>query len=53
MELSEFDILLKARATIKGQVLADFLAEFVNVPKVEEVMEPLSPHMEFVCRWIC
>ncbi|XP_022891607.1 uncharacterized protein LOC111406405 [Olea europaea var. sylvestris] len=43
VELSEFDIVFKIRVAIKGQALANFVAEFANVPKVEEVMEPVEP----------
>ena len=31
IELSEFDIQYCSRTTIKGQVVADFFAEFINV----------------------
>lgn len=40
MEISESNIILKAKIAIKGQELADFVAEFTNAPKVKEVMEP-------------
>ncbi|XP_022856950.1 uncharacterized protein LOC111378017 [Olea europaea var. sylvestris] len=39
VELSEFDLVFKARATIKGQALADFMAKFANLPEVDEIME--------------
>ncbi|XP_022845288.1 uncharacterized protein LOC111368282 [Olea europaea var. sylvestris] len=31
------------RAAIKGRALADFVAEFANLPKVDEIMEPAEP----------
>lgn len=43
VKLTEFDIYFKTRAVIKGQALADFVAEFANVLKMEEVMEPSTP----------
>ncbi|XP_022881077.1 uncharacterized protein LOC111398398 [Olea europaea var. sylvestris] len=43
VELSEFDLMFKARTAIKGQALADFVAEFANLPKVDEIMEPVEP----------
>ncbi|XP_022864755.1 uncharacterized protein LOC111384672 [Olea europaea var. sylvestris] len=43
VELSEFDIVFTTRASIKGQALANFVAEFTNVSEVEEVMEPVEP----------
>ncbi|XP_022876923.1 uncharacterized protein LOC111395145 [Olea europaea var. sylvestris] len=43
VELSEFDLVFKARAAIKGQALADFVAEFANLPEVDEIMEPVEP----------
>ena len=33
IELNEFDIKFKLRTTIKGQVLANFLAKFTLIPK--------------------
>ncbi|XP_022877052.1 uncharacterized protein LOC111395302 [Olea europaea var. sylvestris] len=42
-KLSEFDLVFKARAAIKGQALADFVAEFANLPEVDEIMEPIEP----------
>ncbi|KAL2490953.1 Integrase catalytic domain-containing protein [Abeliophyllum distichum] len=33
IELSEFDIFYKPRPSIKGQALADFMAEFVHIPE--------------------
>ncbi|XP_022846413.1 uncharacterized protein LOC111369168 [Olea europaea var. sylvestris] len=43
VELSEFDLVFKARAAIKGQALADFVAEFTNLPEVDEIMDPVEP----------
>lgn len=40
VELGKFDIHFKTKVAIKGQALANFVAEFANVPKMEEVMEP-------------
>ena len=40
MELREFDIRFKPRTAIKGQVLANFLAEFTAL--TEEVVENLG-----------
>ena len=37
IELGQFDLDFVARTAIKGQVLADFLAEFTNIPGNEEV----------------
>ncbi|XP_022897512.1 uncharacterized protein LOC111411189 [Olea europaea var. sylvestris] len=45
VELSEFDLVFKARAAIKEQALADFVAEFANLPEVDEIMEPAEPPM--------
>lgn len=42
-ELSKFDIVLKARTTIKGQILVDFVAKFANVLEMEEVLESTKP----------
>jgi hypothetical protein len=36
IELGQFDLEFVPRNAIKGQALADFLAEFTNLPKVEE-----------------
>ena len=33
IELGQFDLEFVSRTAIKGQVLADFLAEFTNLPK--------------------
>ncbi|XP_022888989.1 uncharacterized protein LOC111404409 [Olea europaea var. sylvestris] len=33
------------KTVIKGQALADFVAEFANLPKVDEIMEPVEPPM--------
>lgn len=30
-------------SSVKGQVLADFMAEFTLVPGMEEKMEPIDP----------
>ncbi|KAL2474245.1 Uncharacterized protein Adt_34981 [Abeliophyllum distichum] len=35
VELSQFDIIYKPRAAIKGQALVYFVAEFANIPEVE------------------
>ncbi|XP_022877058.1 uncharacterized protein LOC111395308 [Olea europaea var. sylvestris] len=43
VELSKFDLMFKARAAIKGQALADFVAEFTNLPNVDEIREPAEP----------
>lgn len=43
MKLSEFDMVFKPKTSIKDPVLADFVAKFTNVPKVEETMEPAKP----------
>lgn len=40
VELSEFDLTYIPRTAIKGQTLADFVAEFVKAPEVELNMEP-------------
>ena len=37
IELGQFDLDFMPRTIIKGQVLADFLAEFTNIPGNEEV----------------
>ena len=36
IKLGEFDLEFVPRNAIKGQALADFLAEFTNLPKTEE-----------------
>jgi hypothetical protein len=36
IELGQFDLEFVPRNAIKGQALADFLAEFTNVPEIEE-----------------
>lgn len=41
--LSEFDIVFKLRTIVKGQILADFVAEFTLVPEMEEEMESVEP----------
>jgi hypothetical protein len=42
MELGQFDIKFHPRTAIKGQVLADFLVEFCNIPKAEELPKELT-----------
>jgi hypothetical protein len=37
MEIGQFDIEFHPRTAIKGQVLADFLVEFCNIPEAEEL----------------
>jgi hypothetical protein len=37
IELGQFDLEFIPRKAIKGQVLADFLIEFTNMPKIEEL----------------
>jgi hypothetical protein len=37
VELGQFDIEFHPRTAIKGQVLADFLVEFCNIPEAEEL----------------
>lgn len=39
IELGEFDIEFHLRIAIKGQVMANFLVEFCNVPKNEELLK--------------
>jgi hypothetical protein len=39
VELGEFDLKFYPRTTIKAQVLADFIAEFSNLPKSQEIPE--------------
>ncbi|XP_022891957.1 uncharacterized protein LOC111406817 [Olea europaea var. sylvestris] len=43
VELSEFNLVFKTRAAIKGQALSDFVVEFTNLPDVDEIMEPVEP----------
>ncbi|KAL2531505.1 Ribonuclease H [Abeliophyllum distichum] len=43
IELSQFDIVYKPRAAIKGQALADFIAEFTNPPVTDVPMTPTEP----------
>lgn len=38
--MNEFDLLTRPRNVIKGQALADLLAEFTRGPEMEVVMEP-------------
>jgi ribonuclease HI len=42
MELGQFDIEFHPRMAIKGQVLADFLVEFCNIPEAEELPKELT-----------
>jgi hypothetical protein len=42
MELGQFDIEFHPQTTIKGQVLADFLVEFCNIPQDEELPKELT-----------
>jgi ribonuclease HI len=42
VELGQFDIEFHPRTAIKGQVLADFLVEFCNFPKAEELPKELT-----------
>jgi ribonuclease HI len=42
MELGQLDIEFHPQTTIKGQVLADFLVEFRNIPKAEELPKELT-----------
>jgi hypothetical protein len=37
VELGQFDIEFHPRTSIKGQVLADFILEFSNIPESEEL----------------
>lgn len=50
MDLSEFDMLFKTRTAIKGQAITDFVTNFANIPKVEEVMEPVEPPLGIYSR---
>lgn len=43
IELSESDLLFKPWSAIKGQALADFVAEFAKAPKMEAIIEPTQP----------
>ncbi|KAL5540825.1 hypothetical protein UlMin_043795 [Ulmus minor] len=43
IELGEFDILFKPRTAIKGQALADFIAEFTYQPTSLELAKELVP----------
>ncbi|XP_022852055.1 uncharacterized protein LOC111373710 [Olea europaea var. sylvestris] len=43
IDLSEFDLLFRPRHAIKGQTLADFVAEFSIAPEMEVAMEPAEP----------
>lgn len=42
VELSEFEIKYRPRNTIKGQVLADFIAKFTGVEEDSEIPEQLQ-----------
>jgi len=42
MELGQFDIEFHPWTAIKGQVLADFLVEFCNIPEAEELPKELT-----------
>jgi hypothetical protein len=42
MELRQFDIEFHPWTAIKGQVLADFLVEFCNIPEAEELPKELT-----------
>jgi ribonuclease HI len=42
MELEQFNIEFHHRTAIKGQVLADFLVEFCNIPEAEELPKELT-----------
>jgi len=50
MEHGEFDLKFYSRTTIKAQILADFIAEFSNLPEREEL--PERGYMNSLCRWI-
>jgi hypothetical protein len=39
VELEEFDLEFYSLTTIKAQVLADFIAEFSNLPESQEIPE--------------
>lgn len=43
VELNEFDIVYKIRVVAKDQALAHFVAEFANIPEMEEEMESSEP----------
>lgn len=36
IEFSKFEIILRTRVATKGQTLVDFVAEFANIPEMEE-----------------
>ena len=47
IELSEFDIQYRSRTTIKGQVVADFIAEYTQLKgKGAEVLGQWSVHTD-------
>lgn len=39
VEISEFDIIFKARTSIKGQALTNFFAKFANILEMKKVMK--------------
>ncbi|XP_022880864.1 uncharacterized protein LOC111398160 [Olea europaea var. sylvestris] len=43
IEFSEFNLLFRPRHAIKGQALADFVAEFAIEPEMEAAMKPAEP----------
>lgn len=43
IKFTKFDLVFKARTSIKGQTVKDFIAEVTNAPEVEETMEPTEP----------
>jgi hypothetical protein len=49
VELGEFDIEYLPRTAIKGQAMADFIAEFTNPDNQED--RPTDNLMEGLCRW--
>ena len=48
IELSEFDIRYKPKTAIKGQILADFVIEFISVEPTEKAQKPNDLP---ICRW--
>ena len=52
IELSEFDIQYSLRTTIKGQAVADFIAEYTQLEgKGAEVLGQWSIHMDGSSNW--
>lgn len=51
MELSEFDIVFKARTSIKGQALVYFVAEWANILEMDEVNESVEAPRGAICWW--